>query len=165
MGDRGAAPTRGLQPRDRVERRGGVRGGERCFAWQVISPGRTWVVVERWGPPRQGAYDALVAARVGAPAVPRALVWGTAFDVLPLDRVVERRDGYLVISSPSNPTHYWGNLLLFDDPPAAGDGARWEEQFESEFGSDPRVQHLALGWDHVDGALGCAHEEFVVRGY
>jgi ribosomal protein S18 acetylase RimI-like enzyme len=85
--------------------------------------------------------------------------------VLPIDCVVERRDGYLVIRSPSNPTHYWGNLLLFDDPPVAGDGARWEELFESEFGSDPRVQHLTLGWDHVDGALGCAHEEFVVRGY
>lgn len=92
-------------------------------------------------------------------------MWATDLDVLPVNRVVERRDGYLVISSPSNPTHYWGNLLLFDDPPIDGDGARWEEQFQSEFGSDSRVQHLAFGWDHVDGALGSAHEEFVARGY
>jgi len=110
-------------------------------------------------------YDALVSAGVAPSAVPRSLVWGTDVDVLPIDRVVERRDGYLVIRSPSNPTHYWGNLLLFDDPPVAGDGARWEEQFVNEFGADPRVQHLTFAWDHVDGALGCAHEEFVVRGY
>jgi len=85
--------------------------------------------------------------------------------VLPVNRVVEEREGYLVIRSASNPTHYWGNLLLFDDPPIAGDGARWEERFESEFGGDSRVAHLAFGWDRVDGALGRAREEFVARGY
>jgi hypothetical protein len=68
-------------------------------------------------------------------------------DVLSLDRIVERRDGYVVVRSPSNPTHYWGNLLLADDPPGAGDGARWEERFRSEFGSEGRVQHQAFGWD------------------
>lgn len=97
--------------------------------------------------------------------MPRALVWQTTVDVLPVDRVVERRDGHLVISSPSNPTHHWGNLLLFDEPPAGGDGARWEVHFQCAFGADPRVQHMAFGWDRVDGAVGVAHEEFVVRGY
>lgn len=51
--------------------------------------------------------------------VPRSLVWATDIDTLPLDRVVERRDGYLAVSSPSNPRHYWGTLLLFDKPPGA----------------------------------------------
>ena len=55
--------------------------------------------------------------------MPRSLVWATSIDVLPPDRVVERRDGYLVVRSPANPAHYWGNLLLFDDAPAAGDGS------------------------------------------
>ena len=59
--------------------------------------------------------------------VPRSLVYATDFDTLPLTSVVERRDGYLVVRSPDNPTHYWGNLLLFDRAPVAGDGARWEE--------------------------------------
>jgi ribosomal protein S18 acetylase RimI-like enzyme len=117
-----------------------------------------------WGAGGDG-YDALVSAGVSPSAVPGSLVWRTDVDVLPIDRVVERRDDHLVIRSPSNPTHYWGNLLLFDDPPDAGDGVRWEQQFENEFGSDPRVQHLAFGWDHVDGELGRAQEEFAVRGY
>lgn len=100
-----------------------------------------------------------------ARAVPRSLVRATDLDVLPVNRVVERRDGHLVVRSPSNPRHWWGNLLLFDDPPLAGDAARWERMFESEFAGEPRVQHRTFAWDRVDGALGCARNEFVPRGY
>ena len=78
-----------------------------------------------------------------------SLVWATDIDVLPLDRVVERRDGYLVVRSPSNPDHWWGNWLLFDDPPAAGDGIRWERRFEAEFGGERPLAHRAFGWDRV----------------
>jgi hypothetical protein len=35
---------------------------------------------------------------------PRSLVWATDIAVLALDRVVERRDGYLGVRSPGNPT-------------------------------------------------------------
>jgi ribosomal protein S18 acetylase RimI-like enzyme len=109
------------------------------------------------------------AARVAAPATervePSSLVWATDFDVLPSDHVIERRGGYLVVRSPSNPGHYWGNMLLFDDPPTAEDAARWERLFEAEFAAEPRVRHRTFGWDRVDGALGCAREEFVSRGY
>jgi ribosomal protein S18 acetylase RimI-like enzyme len=97
--------------------------------------------------------------------VPRSLVWATDIDALPVDRVVERRDRYLVVRSPSNPTHYWGNLLLFDDPPLAGAASQWEQLFRAEFGSDPRVQHQTFAWDRVDGAPGSAREEFVAHGY
>jgi ribosomal protein S18 acetylase RimI-like enzyme len=97
--------------------------------------------------------------------VPRSLVWATDIDVLPVDRVVERRDGYLVIRSPSNPTHYWGNLLLFDDPPSAGDAARWETRFAEEFQHEPRVRHRTFAWDRADGVAGAAKEEFGARGY
>jgi len=97
--------------------------------------------------------------------VPRSLVWATDIDVLPLDRVVERRDGYTVVRSPRNPAHYWGNLLLFDDPPAAGDGERWEALAELAFGDDPRVRHRTFGWDRSGGVEGAAHEEFARRGY
>jgi ribosomal protein S18 acetylase RimI-like enzyme len=95
---------------------------------------------------------------------PRALVWATALDVLALDAVVERRDGYLVARSPSNPTFYWGNLLLFDDAPAAGDAERWEALFEREFAADPRVAHRTFAWDRSDGVRGHT-EEFVALGY
>jgi ribosomal protein S18 acetylase RimI-like enzyme len=95
----------------------------------------------------------------------RSLVWATELDVLPADRVLVRRGSYLVVRSPSNPGFYWGNLLLFDDPPVAGDAERWEQLFSAEFVHDRRVRHRTFAWDRGDGALGDAVEEFVTRGY
>ena len=85
--------------------------------------------------------------------------------MLPVDRRVERRDGYLAIRSPSNPAHYWGNFLLFDETPRSGDRGRWEALFELEFGDEPEVRHRTLAWDRTDGAAGAAREEFVDHGY
>ncbi len=96
---------------------------------------------------------------------PRSLLWATDIDVLPPDRALARRDGFLVIRSPSNPEHYWGNLLLFDGPPEHGDGERWERMFADEFGDEPGVRHRTLAWDRPDGPAGSAHHEFVTRGY
>ena len=97
--------------------------------------------------------------------VPRSLVWATDLDVLPPSRVVERRDGYLIVRSPGNPAHYWGNLLLFDEPPAAGDAARWEQLFDTEFADEPRVRHRTFAWDRADGNPGAARAEFAEQGY
>jgi hypothetical protein len=97
--------------------------------------------------------------------VPRSLVWATSIDVLPPDRVVERRDGYLVVRSPGNPTHYWGNLLVFDDAPAAGDGERWEGLFAAEFAGEPRIGHHTFAWDQTDDVRGAVETEFAARGY
>lgn len=97
--------------------------------------------------------------------MPRSLVWATSIDVLPPDRRVERRDGYLVVRSPTNPTHWWGNLLLFDDPPVAGDGERWEALFAKELAADPRVRHRTFAWDQIGDLRGAAHTEFAARGY
>lgn len=88
----------------------------------------------------------------------------TRSDVLPLDRVVERREGYLVVRSPTNPTHYWGNLLVMDDPPAGGYAGRWEALFDGEFAGEAQVRHRMFVWDRCDGALGAARSEFVERG-
>src|SRR3954469_17869051 len=96
--------------------------------------------------------------------VPRSLVWATHIDVLGVDRVVERRDDHLVIRSPSNPAFYWGNVLLFDEPPQPGDVARWERLFVEAFADEPRVRHVALAWDGPNASAGAA-EEFVPRGY
>lgn len=92
-------------------------------------------------------------------------MWATDFEKLPPDRVLQRRDGYLLVRSPGHPDHYWGNLLVFDDPPAAGDGERWERLFEAEFDDEPRVEHRTFAWDRLDGEVGLAREEFVARGY
>jgi ribosomal protein S18 acetylase RimI-like enzyme len=97
--------------------------------------------------------------------VPRSLVWATSIDVLPPQRVVHRRDGYLAVRSPTNPTHYWGNLLVFDEAPGAGDGERWEALFAAEFADEPRVLHRTLTWDRTDDARGAADAEFGARRY
>jgi ribosomal protein S18 acetylase RimI-like enzyme len=96
---------------------------------------------------------------------PRSIGWSTSIDVLPLDTVVERRDGYLVVRSPGNPSHYWGNFLLFDDPPRDGDRSRWETLFAETFGHESRVRHRTFAWDRTDDDIGAARREFVDRGY
>lgn len=93
---------------------------------------------------------------------PRSLTWATDLDVLGLTSTVDRRADHLLIRSPSNPTFWWGNFLLFDDPPSGGDGDRWEALFAAEL---PGVAHRAFGWDRSDGSVGEAQTEFITRGY
>jgi ribosomal protein S18 acetylase RimI-like enzyme len=104
------------------------------------------------------------AARPGAP-VPRSLVWATDIDVLPSDHVAVRRGDHLVVRSPSNPAHWFGNLLVFDDAPGPGDRRRWEEVFAAEFADAPEVRHRTFCWDRTDDALGTARSEFAAAGY
>ncbi len=92
-------------------------------------------------------------------------MWATSIDVLPADRVVARRNRYLVVRSPSNPTHWWGNLLLFEQPPAPGDRARWEKLFASEFADQPLSVHFTFAWDQAGDLVGAAQEEFGAHGY
>jgi ribosomal protein S18 acetylase RimI-like enzyme len=95
----------------------------------------------------------------------KCLVWATDIDVLAPDHIVERRDGYWAVHSPSNPTFWWGNFLLFDHAPTPGDGAGWDALFVQEFGERPDVRHRTLAWDCVDGQRGAAEQELVPRGY
>ena len=96
---------------------------------------------------------------------PRSLVLATDIDVLAVDHTVDRRDGYLVVRSPTNPAFWFGNFLVFDDAPGPGDGERWERLFEREFADEPAVRHRTLRWDRTDGELGVAAEAFLARGY
>ena len=97
--------------------------------------------------------------------VPRSLTWATSIDVLPPAHTVRRQGDHLVVRSPTNPTHYWGNLLLFDDAPVAGDGERWEALFAAAFADDVRVAHHTFAWDRTDDARGAIETEFATRGY
>src|SRR3954452_20220779 len=64
---------------------------------------------------------------------------------------VEDRGDYVVVRTDSNPTFYWGNFLLFPEPPRAGDPERWLARFAAEF---PVAGHVAIGVDGVDGERG-----------
>ncbi|MGH2858623.1 MAG: GNAT family N-acetyltransferase, partial [Solirubrobacteraceae bacterium] len=93
--------------------------------------------------------------------VPRSLLWATDIDVLPLSRELSRHDDHLTVRSPSNPDHWWGNMIVFDDAPRAGDGERWERLFADEISAP----HRAFAWDRTDDAIGAAETELVARGY
>jgi ribosomal protein S18 acetylase RimI-like enzyme len=64
------------------------------------------------------------------------------------------RGDYLVIKTPANPSFYWGNFLLFDQPPGEGDIHKWEEIFTEEIGQPPDVNHQAYGWDTIQDEPG-----------
>ncbi len=87
------------------------------------------------------------------------------------DLIFPRFDGmildhgdYLVIQTPTNPTYYWGNFLLFANPPGAGDLGRWKALFKREIGDQIQAEHLAFGWDSTTGELGLV-EPFLAAGF
>lgn len=63
---------------------------------------------------------------------------------------VDDKGDHLVIRSPHNPTHWWGNFLLLPGPPPRAQAIGWIETFASEFG---RASHIALGFDGIDGTV------------
>ncbi len=111
----------------------------------------------------QGRTSGATLARMDP--VPRSLVIATDIDALPADRALTRRERCLVVRSPGNPLHWWGNFLVFADPPAPGDGDRWEAEFEAAFADALGVRHRAFVWDRTDGAEGDAATELGARGY
>ena len=65
--------------------------------------------------------------------------------------VVEDHGDHLVVRSPHNPTHWWGNFLLLDRPPHPDDAARWLDRFVAAF---PQADHVCFGVDGTDGRVG-----------
>ena len=51
---------------------------------------------------------------------------------------------HIVIRTPSNPTFYWGNFVIFESAPQAADIESWLETFRKEI---PYATHVAIGWD------------------
>ena len=102
---------------------------------------------------------------MAAVCTPRSFVLATDIDVLPGDRIVRRDGDHLVVRCPSNPHHWWGNFLIFDFAPRAGDGERWETRFDAAFADAPEVTHHAFTWDEPDGEEGAVVAEFGDRGY
>jgi len=82
----------------------------------------------------------------------RSIGWRTDLWLRQLEgaEIVEH-DDHLIVRSAQNPAYRWGNFLLFDSPPRAGDAERWISQFELAF---PGAQYLAFGLDSPSGALG-----------
>jgi ribosomal protein S18 acetylase RimI-like enzyme len=75
----------------------------------------------------------------------RSLGYRTDLMILSLQgsRVDDRGD-YLVIRTPRNPGYWWGNFLLLESPPQAGETGFWLDTFSAEL---PQARHVALGID------------------
>ena len=68
---------------------------------------------------------------------------------------------YQRIRTPSNPTYYWGNFLLFARPAQGGDFERWNVLFREHF---PEARHVAFGVDGTGGEAG-ASQPFLDAGF
>ncbi|MGV3720570.1 MAG: GNAT family N-acetyltransferase [Actinomycetota bacterium] len=88
----------------------------------------------------------------------RSLGYRTDLFFIGFEGEVIDRGSYLVARSPANPTHYWGNFLLFDHVPDADELPEWRAQFHAEFGRDPEVRHITLGVDAAEAALAAITE-------
>ncbi len=84
----------------------------------------------------------------------RSLAYRTDLIFPKFDGIILDRESYLVILSPSNPTFYWGNFLLFQNPPGKDDLGNWKAIFAREIGSRINPEHFAFGWDSPEGYIG-----------
>ena len=76
------------------------------------------------------------------------------------DGVIEEHPDYWIIRTPSNPSFWFGNYVLFKQAPRAGDLEGWLEIYHRAFGDT--LNHLVLGWDEpVPGAL----QQFLDAGF
>lgn len=61
--------------------------------------------------------------------------------------IVEDLGDVVRVTNPDNPTHYFGNFLIFESPPKPGDLPAWEARFAELIGTPPTVRHTLFGWD------------------
>lgn len=61
--------------------------------------------------------------------------------------VVTQTPEFMIIATPTNPSYFWGNLLVFPNPPQPGDYEKWLKHFGDVFATRPGVDHQTLAWD------------------
>lgn len=93
-----------------------------------------------------------------------SLGYRTDLIFLAFDGDIIDRGHYLVMHTPTNPTFYWGNFLLFSQPPREGDFSKWLDLFALEIGVPPETEHQVFGWDSVDGEEGVI-QPFINAGF
>lgn len=73
---------------------------------------------------------------------------------------VEEHADYFTIRTPTNPTFWFGNYLLFKRAPAAGDFGKWMEIHREVFRGS--LNHVTIGWDEpTPGFI----DEFIAAGF
>ena len=77
---------------------------------------------------------------------------------------ISSRANYYVVRTVSNPSFWYGNLLIFDAPPAPGDFERWIALFKKEIAEKQKTQHMVFLWDTVNGEKGTT-DQFLKYGF
>jgi len=77
-----------------------------------------------------------------------SLGWRTDLIFARFDGQVIDRGNHLCVRTPTNPTFWWGNFLLFQHAPGPGDLERWLALFDEEIAArQPASRHRAFGVD------------------
>ena len=93
-----------------------------------------------------------------------SLGWQTDLIFARFDGQVVDRGNHVLVRTPSNPTFWWGNFLLFQHAPGAGDLERWTALFEEEIGArQPESRHRAFGIDVRERLM--LPPDFAAAGY
>ncbi len=80
-----------------------------------------------------------------------SLGWQTDLIFARFDGQVIDRGNHLLVRTPGNPTFWWGNFLLFQHAPGAGDLERWMALFDEQIATpQPASRHRAFGVDVCD---------------
>jgi ribosomal protein S18 acetylase RimI-like enzyme len=74
---------------------------------------------------------------------------------------IEHGERHVVVRTPTNPTFWWGNFVLFAEPVGPGDIPGRLALFADAF---PKAEHVAWGIDSVDGTIG-AESDLVREGF
>lgn len=80
---------------------------------------------------------------------PGSLGYRTDLEVLAMSgsRLDDRGD-HIVVSTPTNPSYWWGNFILVDRVPGPDASQEWLDRFAEAF---PTAGHVALGFDGTAG--------------
>ena len=112
---------------------------------------------------RVSAFGRPCGADMKAPAE-LSLGWRTDLNFARFDGELLESDDCIVVRTPANPTYWWGNFLLFDHSPQAGDAAEWSRRFEAEIGRhQAESRHTTFGVDAREAFV--LPIDFVERGF
>jgi ribosomal protein S18 acetylase RimI-like enzyme len=74
------------------------------------------------------------------------------------------RGHYTLVQTPDNPGHHWGNYIIFDSPPGAGDFKIWKQIYQKEFTYYDEMKHMTFTWDCTPLVPG-DYQEFTMQGF
>ena len=93
-----------------------------------------------------------------------SLGWRTDLIFARFDGQVTDCGNHVRVRTPGNPTFWWGNFLLFQHAPGAGDLERWMAMFDEEIAShQPASRHRAFGIDVRERLV--LRPEFAAAGF